>query len=389
MAGANMTNCSIKDTTSFDVAIFIIYVPVMLTIAIFGLIGNILCYAILAKEMKPSSTSVLLKSLALADSSVLVTYALYYSIPAIYSSQVILNEYMKFFYVTKQYLWAIMWFCKTMAVYLIVFVSLERYIAVCKPLKAGFICTKRNARMSIICLVILSVVYNSPKTLYYYSVWVYDECVGKLRPVSRRSDIVLDPHFYYIYVITLYFIILFIVPLGIMIFCNIQLKRALGHATTVRTNTMRAGKASRKQRQQSDSITMRIIAVVTVFLVLEFPAIILNVLYAINKEISFMDASLLYNILRVSYVLSTINSFINFYVYCLTGSNFRRTAIKMFQRRKASKPKVKNSPRVFCLSSGKVQKPLYPPTISPTLSRSGVSTSPQTSVEDLYVDVHF
>jgi hypothetical protein len=52
---------------------------------------------VLGKELKKSSTSVFLRALAVADNTVLVAYAFYFSFRAIYQHTGFLVEYFEFF----------------------------------------------------------------------------------------------------------------------------------------------------------------------------------------------------------------------------------------------------------------------------------------------------
>jgi hypothetical protein len=305
----------------------------MLAIADLGTLGNMLAYVVLSKELRPSSTAVLLKSLAVADTAVLLINAWMNSMSVLgaYYDDLGLRISGK---VSYRYVATISWFCKTIAVYLVVFVSIERYIAVCKPLKAASICTVRKARISVGCLVIFSFGYNIPKLWYagtLDSVW--EKC-----PEEKKSNFLDSQYFYFIYVIGLYYLILFIIPVAVMMFSSVNLIKALRRRNLIGNDEC---------RKLADNLTVRIVTVVTCFILLELPAIMINLLYTLNLHFSFMDKTCLNGSLIFSYSLGSFNSFINFYLYVLTGKNFRLTAIKLFKcRRKDSwSVSVKGKPR--------------------------------------------
>lgn len=52
---------------------------------------------------------------------------------------------------------------QTGSVYLTVTVTIERYIAVCRPLRARLLCTYGRAKMYVMCVAIFSIVYNLPR----------------------------------------------------------------------------------------------------------------------------------------------------------------------------------------------------------------------------------
>ena len=105
-----------------------------------------------------------------------------------------------------------------------------------------------------------------------------------------------------------------------------EAKLNLGSGQTDRIN-------DRKKKATSISITL--IAVSTAFLLLTFPMSF----YQIISFISYMNGSVralsssraAYYTLQISYPLWYANSCINFYIYCLTGSKFRREAKQMLR----------------------------------------------------------
>lgn len=52
---------------------------------------------------------------------------------------------------------------QTGSVYLTVTVTVERYVAVCRPLRARSLCTYGRAKMYVLCVVLFSVLYNLPR----------------------------------------------------------------------------------------------------------------------------------------------------------------------------------------------------------------------------------
>ena len=100
-----------------------------------------------------------------------------------------------------------------------------------------------------------------------------------------------------------------------------EAKLSLGSSQADRIN-------DRKKKATSISITL--IAVSTAFLVLTFPMSFYHILAFIawmNGTLSTLSSSrVAYYIHHISYPLWYSNSCINFYIYCLTGSKFRREA---------------------------------------------------------------
>ena len=84
------------------------------------------------------------------------------------------------------------------------------------------------------------------------------------------------------------------------------------------------------RKKTATSITITLIAVSTAFLVLTFPWSFLSILhfvYWMNGSLNALQSSRAYFYTKqISFPLWYANSCINFYVYCLTGSKFRKEA---------------------------------------------------------------
>ena len=62
---------------------------------------------------------------------------------------------------------------QTASIYLTVVVTVERYVAVCWPLKARFICTRTRTKVAILLVCIFSIAYNIPRFMEYDYISVY------------------------------------------------------------------------------------------------------------------------------------------------------------------------------------------------------------------------
>lgn len=89
---------------------------------------------------------------------------LIYGLPAIYPCTGLLFDY-KFIVYPKiiKYLFPFSCMAQIVTVYLTLTVSLERYIAVCHPLKARSFCTYGRAQVAVIVTVIFGFIFNLPK----------------------------------------------------------------------------------------------------------------------------------------------------------------------------------------------------------------------------------
>jgi hypothetical protein len=144
------------------------------------------------------------------------------------------------------------------------------------------------------------------------------------KPIMIASSLYKNVYFDILYVHALDTAVQFVAPVTIMLFMNYKLVQSL-------RPTADLGMGQEKREKQTVGLTRRVIAVATVFIVLESPLHLTATVYSLGKVFNFSAEAkvLLYHIVYDSYILSTINSFANFYIYCLTGSGFRKALNRM------------------------------------------------------------
>jgi neuropeptide Y receptor type 1 len=325
----NVTICVYPRITKFDAILWISYITkvyLMPIVAVFGFIGNSLAFVVLSKEMKATSTTVLLKVLAVADNFVLIMYVLLFSFGSVYEFTGQFLSYQKFFEMTKSYSWALLWFTKVISVYVVVCVTVERFVAVCRPHKSRTWCKIQNAWIAVGYICLFSFIYNIPKCFYFETKLRYDPCLEESVPIGVDTVLGKNKYFKFLYKVILYVIVVFIIPLITILILNYQLIKAVkkGH----RRESFRKGR-----RSSYYVITKRVIAVCCAFIVLELPAIVMNIIeFSAHVEelvkgckSLYLSSETAFGLLHLSYMFSTLNSCVNFYIYFLTSNEFRRT----------------------------------------------------------------
>ncbi|KAK9310692.1 hypothetical protein QLX08_000020 [Tetragonisca angustula] len=266
-----LENLSIKETAGepleckqeinsslFD---FIIYGVLVNLVGIFGIFGNAISMIILSRPQMKSSINYLLIGLARCDTILIVISILIYGLPAIYAYTGLLFDYKFIVYPkTVRFLYPLSCIAQIATVYLTLTVTLERYIAVCHPLRARSFCTYGRARLAVLIIVIFSFVYNLPKfwEVDYYTEthWKYNVTIYCLYAADLRNNYL----YVTIYVHWMYFFICYLFPFLALVIFNAAIYQR------VRKANRDLQQLSRHQRREIGLATM-LLCVVVVFLI--------------------------------------------------------------------------------------------------------------------------
>ncbi|KOC65978.1 FMRFamide receptor [Habropoda laboriosa] len=300
---------------------FVIYGVLVNLVGLFGIFGNAISMIILSRPQMKSSINYLLIGLARCDTVLIIISILIYGLPAIYAYTGLLFDY-RFIVYPKivRFLYPLSCMAQIATVYLTLTVTLERYIAVCHPLKARSFCTYGRAQLAVLVIVIFSFMYNLPKFWevdFYTEVhWKYNVTVYCLYPADLRSNDL----YVTLYVHWMYFFICYLFPFLALVIFNAAIYQRVGK--TVRKANRDLQQLSRHQRREIGLATM-LLCVVIVFL-------ICNILpLASNIHETFLNDPPLW-LVQTGNLLVTINSSINFIIYVIFGRKFKRIFLKLF-----------------------------------------------------------
>ncbi|XP_074653443.1 FMRFamide peptide receptor frpr-18-like [Tubulanus polymorphus] len=269
---------------------------------VLGVILNALSFITLHNERgKRCSQTTLLQALAVFDSLYLITNMAFFPVGAIVVVNTGSVEYHKKLIGTYM---CILQMTRLFALYAVVLVTFDRFVAIRFPLKAHSFCTTKSVLIQIFVLVIYV-------------------CLVELVPRYLFPHIINRDYVNFTYT-TITLVTTCVVPVFLVFAFNIGIISALY--------------ASRKMTgQKSDShkqLTRRLLAVSTTFLVCNVPLLIEGILLQVYSDVS--DAYVenigwaLNYILLLSILCVAVNSSTNFVVYCLTGARFRKTFVNTF-----------------------------------------------------------
>ncbi|KAH3773188.1 hypothetical protein DPMN_174545 [Dreissena polymorpha] len=302
-------------------------------IAVYGIIGNILSIIVLRHRQMRNSTSYYLISLAVYDIMLLTLMSLFLALPTIYLEKDVLAGFYFACQYMHPYVYPMALIAQTGTVYTTVAFTIERYIAVCKPLHAANTCTMSRTKRTILVIFVASVSYNIPRFLEYRTTEMWSDKYNKTIPTVELTEIGSDPLFQEVYFIYLYLSVMFLIPFSLLTILNILLIRAVNKARKTR-NFMS------NSNTKETSLTVMLIVVINVFLGCQFPALVDNITVALFDFAQLKCSLQWVQFTTISNLLVVLNSAINFILYCILSKRFRRVFLKIFHFKK-SKPRLK------------------------------------------------
>ena len=202
-----------------------------------------------------------------------------------------------------------------------VLISFERYLAVAQPLKVAQVFTKTRTNIAVCCIFIVSACS---------SIFAFFTLDAK-KTLSVTNCNPTNHHFTYLWVFTRGFA--FIIPAVFLITCLWLIIKQLRRSSRTRVS-LRCNRSSSVEFQ----LTNMLIFVAVTFIVLRLPMAVLHTVYMywVWSDGSFIDYHrdwfwYRFNVaLSVSVVCDSCNFAVNFFLYCMSGSQFRKSLRKFF-----------------------------------------------------------
>lgn len=285
---------------------------------ILGFTGNILTLKILSRGPK-STTNWYLIVLSIADFIFVMVTGLFFFILSATDFKIDLRMYVNCSFVT---------FCFHFSAYFsswtLVAVTIDRFLAIYFPIKSKGFCTRTSAKYTTLiiafvffgfCSFFLGGLEVNPADNYknlHYS----QRCVGKTTGLMKfiaKTFPILDFTFYSL------------LPASVMLLFNSLIIITLRRAVSVGPNV--GGKIVKRVSKRT---TKTLLSISTAFILLSSPSCVINILLNVPGQVTTpKDFAVFEVLLAISDCLSLINHCINFILYVLTGTEFRKELVKM------------------------------------------------------------
>lgn len=341
-----------SNTTDYftDAKYIIISVTVISPILFFfGIIGNILSILIFnRKSMNKTTTSIYLRFLAVVDS-----FAIFFEF-IIFP----LRYYLAFFDVS--YIQLKYFFCafsyqgmlsfSQMSSWTIMVMTIDRSIFIFFPTTAKLISTR--SRSTIICFILffsfigLYIHYYFTFNLVKFS---YPEENKWFSSLFCTSDNNITAFYMYYITIPMDATLYSFVPSSMLIIVNTAIIIHLYYSGKQRDKLTVVD--TKKYKKKSYQLTLTLVIISTYFIVVTTPGPLISVFLLDTGALSGgeMDLTATKDFLMANTICLTIsftNNAVNFYIYCITGSKFRRELFKLFHL-SSDQPKNKNVNKKF------------------------------------------
>ena len=295
----------VKTYMTYKVAKYInkYWLPILIP---FGLVGNTLTFLVMMRPNNRNiSTCIYMAAISMNDNAMM-----FIEIHAWFVSA---------FDIHGWYLWE----CKIAAylvfsslqcaTYLILAMTVDKYIAIKWPHKAATYSTPSRAKIIILTIVTFVALYNFPQ--FFITMLIKGNCYaysaeGILTKVFSWSTFVLNG----------------VIPFTLLIHINYVIVKTVRNSRKMFTRNVGTEAVDRRQKTMKSAenqLTTMLLLITTLFLILLLPTY-MRFIYA-SFVTSDTPSKFAYSLLifEISWKLFATNSGINFFLYCVSGTKFR------------------------------------------------------------------
>jgi hypothetical protein len=281
-------------------------------LATVGMVTNILSLVVFTRVREKTSTTFLLQVLAIADSMFLFMNLIIFTVMAAFLNTGQYQRYFQIFGPVWPYMKGVMEITRDFSVWMVIVVTMDRYIAIYYPLSASKLCRVASAATGVVLLLIYVICFSIPR---FVSISPKTSQEGEVHLTSVGRNIRYQ---------TIYFsidsVVNLMIPMFLVVFMNIRIVQALRRASKRRLVM------SRCEEEKQSCTTMTLVIIAAIFVICETPKTIHILCEIIAQALSKHDEHTQAWLIRagtVSNIFQNINSFINFFIYCFIARRFR------------------------------------------------------------------
>ena len=302
---------------------YILDICIVPVVCFIGIAGNIISFIVLRnKTMRRSTTSKLLRALAVMDTLYLLSCLLFQFFKGIYHYVITGNSWFYWFPYIEPYVWYFANSTQMGVVWITVLVSMDRYFAICTRLLRGRILeSSRRVHYGLLLTVAVTLLFNVPVFFDLKITMITYKCADFSRPEATSSEHFSSKTYQLVYKTVVCFLVRTFLPFVLLLFSNFKLVQTVETYSAISRNQIH-----HSRRRNTKYFTNVLITVVAVFLMCAIPDFIFRILRTVHYfwPESGISWKFLAYLGTFANFLFTINSAVNICIYSLTGSNFRK-----------------------------------------------------------------
>ena len=310
-------------------------------IAVVGLLCNCISIVVLAHFRQKSSAPFLLVCLEVIDCVLLLSEMLLETLATLSQARLLPDAYRDFIRPVYVIMYPVPHIAQTGTSMMTVLITVERYIAVARPLLASTVCNKTWARRAVLAILAWSLLFHVPLYLAYAHGERVDPRTNASRIIFHRTAVGESEFYNYWFVVWINLTFEFLLPFLLLVVFNALTIRALraSKALAAKSVTMTSrggggagGGGGGRRAAREGRLTGMVIAVTAIFFVCElFPAV---ALIMVRGKDAFTECSVACaHFVSVADTMVLLNSGVNFVAYCAIGKQFRDIFARIFLRR--------------------------------------------------------
>jgi len=300
-----------------------------------GILGNVAAVVVLRSPEMRSSFNQLLVALSVIDSLYVITGIVDYSLVKVFQLHPLIYTYLfpYVWYPVKNILMS--WTTNlTMAL------ATERYLAVCRPLLYRSLELTYSCRVRVLSYLLpamlLSVALNIPKFLEARldtHEWIDERNVTREVVIYNVTSLRVDPDYMYYYIHWTRLLCTGVIPFLYLSILNLLIY------SRVRQNALSSVRSRSTTTRKAGNLATILIVIVLVFLVSNIPRLVLNLTELLihttasgRSECGCDPTPEWYLVMiSVNHLFLTINSSVNFLIYCSVGEKFKKVVVRFLR----------------------------------------------------------
>ena len=271
-----------------------------------GLVGNILSFLVMIRpKNRKVSTCVYMAAISIND-NILLSFDIHvWFVIAVHK-----RKWHEWECKSNTYF---AYLCLQTATYLVLAMTIDKYIAIQWPHKSAWYSSPRRAKIIVSTVIISVAMYNLPH--FFITAVVAGNCYG-----YSAKGILTKVYSWFTIVINAF------IPFTLLIHMNyVTVKTVRNSRKMFRNNIKTTGIDAREKSMKSaeNQLTTMLLLVTTLFSILLLPTYIRFIYAAFVSSDTPSKYAMSIFIFEISYKLYVTNSGINFFLYCISGKKFR------------------------------------------------------------------